>query len=161
MAPEQAAGKVHDIGPPCDVYALGAILYEMLTGRPPFKGDDTGGDRLAGASTRNRCRRPACSPEYRDLETICLKCLARKPPKRYASAEALADDLRQLLGGSDHPGPAGPGLGAWLKWARRRPTTATLLCGLAAVLAFVGAALQYDHQPESTAEDETIGGPAD
>ena len=82
----------------------------------------------------------------RDLETICLKCLAKEPPKRYASAEALADDLRRYLAGQTILARRTPVWERGLKWARRRPTTATLLVlGLAAVLGFVGAALQYDH----------------
>src|SRR5208337_4590683 len=82
----------------------------------------------------------------RDLETICLKCLTKEPPRRYASAEALADDLRCYLAGQTILARRAPAWERGLKWARRQPTTAALLVlGLAAVLGFVGAALQYDH----------------
>ena len=146
MAPEQARGQTREISPAADVYALGAILYEMLTGRPPFKGT------IPAETVWQVIHEEPVPPSRllsrvpRDLETICLKCLAKEPPKRYASAEALADDLRHYLAGQTILARRAPAWERGLKWARRRPTTATLLVlGLAAVLGFVGAALQYDH----------------
>jgi serine/threonine protein kinase len=99
MAPEQAEGRLRDIGPHTDIYALGVILYEMLTGRPPFRGDSDWSVRaqIAGAEpVPPRRLRPEVP---RDLETICLKCLQKDPRKRYASAEALAEDLRRFQEG--------------------------------------------------------------
>jgi formylglycine-generating enzyme required for sulfatase activity len=126
MAPEQAAGKVRDTGPAADVYALGALLYECLTGRPPFEGPQhvvlvsVLNDEPAPPS-RSGAKVPA------DLETICLKCLHKDPPRRYASAEELADDLRRFREGEPIRARPVGAVERAVKWARRRPTLAALL----------------------------------
>jgi serine/threonine protein kinase len=96
MAPEQASGRVRDIGPATDVYSLGAILYELLTGRPPFRAPtamQTLDQVLRSEPTSVRQLRPDCPAE---LEAICLKCLQKQPAGRYASAAELADDLQRF-----------------------------------------------------------------
>jgi eukaryotic-like serine/threonine-protein kinase len=142
MPPEQAWGMPGEVGPAADVYALGAILYEALTGRPPFQAAsvlevlEQVWSQEPVAPTRLQPRLP------RDLETVCLKCLEKEPVRRYASAEALAEDLRRYLAGE--PVQARP-MSAWrrgLKWARRRPAAAALLAlGLAAGLSLAVATL--------------------
>jgi formylglycine-generating enzyme required for sulfatase activity len=126
MAPEQAAGQVRDTGPAADVYALGALLYKCLTGRPPFEGPQhVVLVQVLGEEPVPPSRRGAKVPA--DLETICLKCLSKDPARRYASAEELANDLRRFQAGEPiRARPAGAVERTW-KWARRRPALAALL----------------------------------
>lgn len=134
MSPEQSLGNPMEIGPATDVYSLGAILYEALVGRPPFRGADY-------VETLNQVRSQSPLPPKklqpqlpRDLETICLKCLEKSPGQRYASALDLADDLSRFNQGL--PIVARP-IG-WLekgtRWAQRRPVLAGLLVAIATLL---------------------------
>ncbi len=130
MAPEQADGKSRDVGPATDTYALGAILYECLTGRPPFLADSAI-DTLLQITTEEPVPPRRLRPRLpRDLETVCLKCLERQPKNRYASAAELADDLERFLAGEPIVArPVGP-LGRVARWCRRQPALATTVIGL-------------------------------
>jgi WD40 repeat protein/tetratricopeptide (TPR) repeat protein/cell division protein FtsB len=133
MAPEQVAGRVHEIGPWTDVYALGVILFECLTGRRPFEGPQ---DlvRFHTLETEAPSPRKFNRKVPRDLETICLKCLHKQGHRRYGSAEELAEDLRRFR--QHEPivaRRAGVGGRAW-RWCKRNPVVAGLLTVLILVL---------------------------
>jgi serine/threonine protein kinase len=140
MAPEQAEGRRKEVGPAADVYALGVILYELVTGRPPFQAESVLETLLLVRREEPMPPRRLRPKLPRDLETTCLKCLEKEPYKRYASAGDLATDLRRFLAGE--PIRARP-VRAWervVKWARRRPAAAALIAvsSLASVLLVAG-----------------------
>jgi serine/threonine protein kinase/Tfp pilus assembly protein PilF len=141
MAPEQARGHSRNVGPPADVYAIGAILYEMLTGRPPFKGE-TPLETVRLVLDEDPVNPSRLVPRVpRDLETIALRCLQKDAGRRYESAQALADDLNRYLRGEPIRARRTPAWERGLKWARRRPVAATLLALAASLIlgGFVGA----------------------
>jgi tetratricopeptide (TPR) repeat protein len=156
MAPEQAAGEPRAIGPAADVYALGAILYEMLTGRPPFRGTSAF-DTLEQLRSQEPVPPRRLQPRLpRDLETICLKCLAKEPGRRYTTAEDLAGDLHRFRAGEpirarrtrwwEH---------AW-KWARRRPALAALaVLNLGLLLALLVGGVVYQVRLRGALETAT------
>jgi eukaryotic-like serine/threonine-protein kinase len=138
LAPEQVIGKAGAIGPATDIYALGNILYEMLTGRPPFKGETaTETENLVIAAKPVSPAR--LNPKVpRDLETICVKCLSKEPERRYASAKALAEDLNRFQEGRPILArPIGWVERLW-RWARRNPTMAVLLVTALALVSVAG-----------------------
>jgi serine/threonine-protein kinase len=137
MAPEQARGDKRAVGPATDVYALGAVLYELFTGRPPFRAES------ATATLQQVVADEPVPPARfnprlpRDLDTICLKCLNKDPQRRYASAQALADDLRRFERGEPIAARPLGRLGRLVRWARRRPAKAAALLVATLVVATV------------------------
>jgi WD40 repeat protein/tetratricopeptide (TPR) repeat protein len=135
MAPEQARGRASEVGPATDLYALGAVFYELLTGRPPFRAESSA-ETLYQVVTQDPVPPSRLNARVpRDLETICLKCLEKEPARRYASAADLADDLRRALNGE--PIRARP-VALWekgWKWTRRRPAIAAMVAAVHLLLA--------------------------
>ncbi|HEV3448637.1 MAG TPA: serine/threonine-protein kinase [Gemmataceae bacterium] len=154
MAPEQAMGKAHTIGPLADIYSLGALLYELLTGRPPFRAETAAETELQVIfqepvpPSRLNARVP------RDLETICLKCLHKDPGRRYATADALAADLQRLERGEPITARRPGSLERFSKWVRRRPAAAALLAAttlftIALASGAVWTAVQQAHRRQA------------
>jgi hypothetical protein len=126
MAPEQAAGRRSEVGPATDVYALGATLYEVLTNRPPFRGETDAETLRLVLETEPLTPRSLRPGLPRDLETICLKCLRKEPGRRYLTAAVLRDELERFLAGRPILGRP---VSSWERahvWARRRPAVAAL-----------------------------------
>jgi serine/threonine protein kinase len=167
MAPEQAANRpgAPEVGPAADVYALGVILYEMLTGRPPFRADEP-------LETLRQVRDEEPVPPRRlrprlarDLETICQKCLEKAPERRYASARALAEDLESWLGNRPIQARPTSTVGRLARWGHRHPERAALaglvLVLLVSVLAAAGwqwrlAQVDYTRQLAASADHQLL-----
>jgi hypothetical protein len=144
MAPEQAGGG-GQVGPATDVYALGAILYELLTGRPPFWAADPL-DTLLQVRYQDPVSPRALQPGVpNDLETICMMCLQKEPAKRYLSAQALADDLHSFQAGEPIRARRAGTIERLLHWIRRHPLAAGSLAALllAITTGFAGMAYGY------------------
>ncbi len=145
MSPEQATGNIKEIGPAADIYALGTILYELLTGRPPFLSDSPYETIMQVIRDEPLPPRKFQPKLPRDIEIICLKCLEKKPLKRYASANDLADDLLRFIeGDSISARPATP----WercRKWVRRHPAGAGFIAVASVALAVLLAGAGVYH----------------
>jgi len=139
MAPEQARGETHKVGPAADQYALGAILYELLTGRPPFQGTSVL-DTLDQVRKREPVPPSQLQPKMpRDIETICLKCLQKEPARRYPDVSALAEDLRRFQAGKPIVArPVSQFERLW-RWCLRNQRVAVLGAAVALLLILVAA----------------------
>lgn len=154
MAPEQMAGHAAALGPGVDVFALGAILYEMLTGHPPFRGDS-----LSDTERKLTTEEPAPPSRFnpkvpRDLETICLKCLEKEPRSRYASAGDLAEELERFLRHEPilaRPIPPGERLA---RWVRRNPLLSALAVTSVVIVALIASTVGQEWSETVAANNE-------
>jgi WD40 repeat protein len=159
MAPEQAEGKSREVGPAIDVYGLGAILYELLTARPPFLGE-TVADAIMQVLTRDPVPPSSIHPNVpRDLETICLKCLQKEPRKRYQSALELADELGRFFRGEPIKARPLSRPARFWRWCLRKPALATasglaLLAGLAILVVSLVFAIREYHGAKRIGQEQ-------
>jgi hypothetical protein len=135
MAPEQASGKGKEVEPAADVYALGAILYELLTGRPPFRAATALDTMLQVVADERKPPRQLQPQTPRDMETICLKCLKKEAKRRYITAEALADDLGRFVRGEPVLARPVGRIQRAAKWCRRKPALAIMVAAVTLALA--------------------------
>ncbi len=151
ISPEQAAGKAGEFGPGGDIYSLGAILYHLLTGRPPFQGE-TLQEILAQVQSATPIPPRRLNPSVpEDLQTICLKCLQKESPRRYASAHDLADDLSRFLANEPIRARAVSQVEKVWLWCKRRPVTASLsgALTLTVLLGILGVLWQWQRAEQS------------
>ena len=138
MPPEQALGKRDLVGPASDIYAMGAILYEMLAGRPPFRGESASDTIRQLLDTEPISPRQLNLTTPRDLETICLKCLEKEPHQRYGTTALLADDLARYLAGEPILARPMARTERIIRWCKREPLVASLIA-IAAILLVMGS----------------------
>ena len=161
MAPEQASGSSGSLTTAADIYSLGAILYELLSGRPPFVADTPLETLRLAEQTAAPPLRSIAPEAPRDLEVICLKCLAREPAARYSSAAALAEDLERWLEGRTIVArPASTPERLW-RWAKRNPVTAALAAAVIALLLAAGVGLTLGAVRIAAARDRAVAAEKD
>jgi serine/threonine protein kinase len=145
LSPEQASGSIDDVTAACDIHAIGVILYECLSGKPPFRGDT-----VQGTLTQVREKQPgalrACGTSIpRDLEVICLKCLDKEPKRRYGTAQALADDLERCLKGERILARRTTTMDHAARWLRHHPRAATLFAAMCGMMLGLLGVLAHEH----------------
>lgn len=154
MAPEQASGLQKKVGPQVDIYALGAILYELLTGRPPFRGEDPVETVLLVLTEEPVSIRRLTPGIDRDLETICSKCLNKEPRQRYPSAGDLADDLTRYLVGKPIRARPISLIQKTFKWFRRHPAwAAAISISLCSIISFTAYSVWKNRQLSQMLEE--------
>ena len=157
MSPEQTLGRPTAYEPSVDIYSLGAVLYEMLTGRPPFRGDTSAETQRQVLSEDPVPPARLAHNTPRDLETICLKCLQKDPAKRYATARELADDLDRFARGEPVRARRTGAVERAIKLVKRRPAASALLATLAlAIVAGIIGAMWLNRLEQAQATENTI-----